>query len=568
MNQINRIVAFVSFLLCLFSGTQADVVGTRANALSMVLQTNARPVIAGFVDSCNKEQVLIARYLSDGTLDGTLNGTGYNVTLFGGGSQGKAVTMQTDGKIVVAGYSDNTIGLLRFTTAGILDPVFGTNGRVNLNLGLDEQGNAVLMQSGKILVAGNATVAGVTQFFVCRFNATGSLDTGFGTSGITTTLIGDGCGASAMGIQSTGRIVLAGTAVVAGQVVLALSRYTASGVPDATFGIGGTTNLPVGNFAVGSSMAIDSSNRILVAGYTISSGLHQIVVARFTANGTLDGSFGTSGVTVINIPDTEIDYAAGIVIQADGNIVVAGKSGAEVIVARLIGSNGSFDTTFGGGLGYVLTTIGEDAGAAAVVVQPADQMLLVAGYTDDSVFVARYDVDGNLDTTFGNLGSGWVIEPKGSPEALCGNCTVCPTGPQGPTGIASLGSYAYLYNSSLSLALSALNAVPVPFSTQGIVVNLTHSTTVNPDQIIINSSGTYKLTAVIDLNTAPDGANFEFYKNSAPITGTSFGLTGVGVVTVQSIVQASPGDFIQLIQTDLVNSSLAGVASLVVEQIA
>ena len=73
-------------------------------------------------------------------------------------------------------------------------------------------------------------------------------------------------------------------------------------------------------------------------------------------------------------------------------------------------------------------------------------MIVVAGYSDLSAFIARYDVDGNLDVTFGDSGTGYNINPEGSLEALCGNCTVCPAGPTGATGIASLGSYAYFYN--------------------------------------------------------------------------------------------------------------------------
>lgn len=460
-----------SFLLIAISlvRVDADVIGAQAYALGLTLQTNGRPVISGVVNSCNKDQVLLARYLTDGTLDGSLNGSGSVTTLFGGSAAGKAITLQTDGKMVVAGYSDNTIGLLRFTTGGVLDSAFGNNGRVNLNLGLDEQGNAVLMQSGKILVAGNATVAGATQFFVCRFNATGVLDAGFGTSGITTTLIGEGATANAMGIQSSGKIVLAGTAVVSGQVVFALSRYSSSGVLDNTFGTAGTTYAAINTFAAGTALAIDSSNKILVAGFSINGSSHTIAVARFTANGTLDGSFGTSGVKLIDIPSTDIDQGLGIAIQADGNIVVAGKSQSNIVVARLNGSDGSLDATFGSGDGYVTTAIGDDAGAFAVVIQPADQMIVVAGYSDLSVVLARYDVDGNLDTTFGDLGTGWIIDPKGSLESTCGNCTVCPTGPTGTIGLSSVSANGVTTTTSNSdVLMDSMNVTPAAGSYLGL----------------------------------------------------------------------------------------------------
>lgn len=569
---MNFVKSHFLIALFIFSNCSADIIGTQSSTFALVLQNNGRPVVSGFANSCDKDQVMIARYLTDGTLDGTLNGSGYNTTIFGGSAIGKAITVQpSDQKIVVAGFSDDTIGVLRYTTAGILDTAFGTGGRVNLNLGITEQGNAVAMQSGKILVAGNATVADVTQFFITRLNSNGALDTGFGTSGFTLTPIGDGATANAMGIQSNGKIILGGTTVISGQPRFALARYTSSGVLDTTFGTSGTTNVAIGTSAAGTALAIDSSNKIVLCGFSITSGNHVIAVARFTSSGTLDGTFGTSGIVTIDIPSTTIDHGLGIAIQADGNIVITGNSGSDLLVLRLNGTDGSLDTTFGGGAGYVLTTVGDEAGGTAVAIQPADQMIVVAGFTDISSLILRYDVDGNLDTTFGGSGLGYNINPEGSAEALCGTCTVCPTGATGATGAtgtASLASYAYFYNSSLSLLLNVLTPTPVPFDAEGAKVNITHSTITNPDQITIVNTGVYKLTAVVDLTTAVLATNFSFYKNGSPIAGTSFSLAGVGTVIVQAIASATAGDIFQLMQTNLISLTISGQTSITIEQIA
>ena len=547
----------------------ADVVGVQVQSLAIALQTNARPVISGFANSCDKDQVMSARFLTDGTFDGTYNGTGYNLTLFGGSAFGKAITVQpSDQKIVVAGFSDDSIGVLRFTTGGVLDTAFGTGGRVNLNLGLNETGNAVTMQSSKILVAGNATVGGVTQFFVTRLNANGALDTGFGTTGFTTTPIGDGCAANAMGLQSNGKIILGGVAVVSGQVVFAAARYSTSGVLDTTFGVSGTTSAVVGDFGVGNSLAVDGSNRIVIAGFAISGGVHQVAVVRFTSNGTLDGSFGTSGVVLHDIPSTDIDHGLGVAIQADGQIVVAGSSGTDALVMRLDGTDGSLDTTFGGGAGYVLTTIGDVAAATAVVIQPADQMIVITGISDLSAFIARYDVDGNLDVTFGGSGTGYNINPEGSLEALCGTCTVCATGPQGPTGIASLGSYAYFYNSTLSLDLSLSATSAIPYDSEGIKNNITHSTVTNTDQITIVSDGVYKITAVVDLVTASENTDFGLLRNGVVIPGSTLSLIGVGTVVLQATFIASAADVIQVAELGGGSSTVTGQTTFTIEQIA
>lgn len=593
MNFLKRI--FILILL-LEASAHADVIGTQTRALSMALQSNARPVVAGFAVNCSKQQIMIARYLTDGTLDGTLNGTGYDTTIFGVSAAGNAITIQpSDQKIVVAGYSDDTIGVLRYTTGGVLDTAFGTNGRVNLNLGFNEQGYGVAMQSGKILVGGGATVGGVTQFFVTRLNSTGAVDVAFGTSGITTTPIGDGAQASAIGLQSSGKIILAGLAVVSDHVVFAAARYTSLGVLDTTFGTAGTTYTNVGDFGFATGLAIDSSNRLLVVGYAISGGVTQIGLVRYTASGTQDGSFGSSGIVLLDVPGTTIDRGAGVAVQADGNIVVCGKSDTDIIVARFNGTDGSLDTTFGGGAGYVTTPIGSDAGASAIVVQPADQMLLVAGYSDLNVMVARYDGDGNLDTTFGDLGTGWILEPQGSADATCGNCTVCPTGPTGlvgatgsvgatgptgetgsggatgptgATGTATLGSYAYFYNTGLSLDLSLAATAPIAYDNEGIKNNITHSTITNADEITINTTGVYKVTAVIDLTVASLASNYALLKNGDIIPGSTFGVAGAGIIVVQATFAATAADVIQVAQLGVVATTVSGVTSITIEQIA
>lgn len=569
---MNFIKSHFLIALFIFSNCSADIIGTQSSTFALVLQNNGRPVVSGFANSCDKDQVMIARYLTDGTLDGTLNSSGYNTTIFGGSAIGKAITVQpSDQKIVVAGFSDDTIGVLRYTTAGILDTAFGTGGRVNLNLGITEQGNAVAMQSGKILVAGNATVADVTQFFITRLNSNGALDTGFGTSGFTLTPIGDGATANAMGIQSNGKIILGGTTVISGQPRFALARYTSSGVLDTTFGTSGTTNVAIGTTAAGTSLAIDSSNKIVLCGFSITSGNHVIAVARFTSSGTLDGTFGTSGIVTIDIPSTTIDHGLGVAIQADGNIVITGNSGSDLLVLRLNGTDGSLDTTFGGGAGYVLTTVGNEAGGRAVAIQPADQMIVVAGFSDISSLILRYDVDGNLDTTFGGSGLGYNINPEGSAEALCGTCTVCPTGATGATGAtgtASLASYAFLYNSTLSLNLSLSATAPISYDQEGIKQNITHSTGTNPDQITIASTGVYKATAVINLSAALLGSNFAFLLNGTVIPGTTIALPGTGTAVVQATFAATAGDILQVAQLGIVLITVSGVSSITIEQIA
>ncbi|MBC7912185.1 MAG: hypothetical protein H7Y30_16890, partial [Pyrinomonadaceae bacterium] len=133
-----------------------------------------------------------------GNLDRTFGTNGKAVTPIGpGADRGYAMALQPDGKIVVAGASTDANGsfdtaLTRYNTDGTLDQTFGTGGKVIVNLSsAGEVANAVALQSdGKILVAGYATVAGDSNFIVTRFNSNGSVDTSFGTNGSANTPVG------------------------------------------------------------------------------------------------------------------------------------------------------------------------------------------------------------------------------------------------------------------------------------------------------------------------------------------------------------------------------------------
>ena len=135
---------------------------------------------------------------------------------------------------------------------------------------------------------------------------------------------------------------------------------------DPTFGDGGvaTTNFPLHfAFASATSEAIDSSGGIVVAGYsTDADGDVRVVLARYTANGSVDSSFGDDGlvytpiVAYTQFPEEVLDTPA-VAIDPDGRIVVAGEGSkpappnqipknCDFSAARFF-SNGRIDPSFG-----------------------------------------------------------------------------------------------------------------------------------------------------------------------------------------------------------------------------
>src|SRR5439155_23998307 len=121
--------------------------------------------------------------------------------------------IQADGKIVVAGNAEtgtnNVFALARYNPDGSLDSSFDADGKVLTTFGADtSSANAIAIQPDqKILAAGGAN----GDFALARYNANGSLDASFGTSGKVTTSIGAGRdNAHALALQKDGKIVVVG----------------------------------------------------------------------------------------------------------------------------------------------------------------------------------------------------------------------------------------------------------------------------------------------------------------------------------------------------------------------
>ena len=266
---------------------------------------------------------VVVRFNSDGSLDGSFNGTGYAVTSFlqsgPGGSlfdQCNAIAIQSDGMIVSAGFTAETgpnhVALTRHTASGALDTGFGSGGKVDINAAATASSNSearalVLQPDGKLLVAGYALGAGNSEFLVMRLNVDGSLDTGFGGTGIVRTPVGPGEDiANAMVRQPDGKIVLAGSAIVAdGRRDFALARYTTTGTLDTSFGTGGLVTTPVGpGDDIAYALTLMPWGRLVAAGSarisTGGSGTDLAVVA-YNANGIPDHYFGNAGSRMVDV---------------------------------------------------------------------------------------------------------------------------------------------------------------------------------------------------------------------------------------------------------------------------
>jgi len=225
--------------------------------------------------------------------------------------------------------------------------------------------------------------------------------------------------ASSVALQADGKVVVAGTTQPNGGALGAISRYNTDGTLDTTFSIDGKVS--DSRFNSIQDVAVQADGKIVVVGraYPVNGNLGNFAIGRFDANGSPDTTFGTNGLVITNPGAYDTAYA--VAILSDGKILVTGESGypgAEQPVGftlQRFNDNGTLDKSFGNS-GLVRTFFTPELGsgyggqgnvrARDVVVQP-DGKIVVAGYsleTNNRFAVARYNSDGSLDTSFDNDG--------------------------------------------------------------------------------------------------------------------------------------------------------------------
>jgi len=318
-----------------------------------------------------------------------------------------------------------------YSQPGSLDNTFGTNGKVITPIGTSTDiARAIAVQSdGKIIAAGqsqNGTNPGT--FALARYNINGTLDNTFDGDGKVTTAIASNGIAFAVAIQSDGKIVVAGFASNGANNDFALARYNTNGSLDNTFDGDGklTTDFGSGNDQP-NALAIQSDGKIVVAGLASNGTNDDFALARYNTNGTLDNTFDGDGKLTTDF-SSGIDRGFGVTIQSDGKIVVAGfvrigTNNDDFALARY-NTDGTLDNTFDGD-GKLTTAIGSTNDQAYAIALQSDGKIVAAGaaqlgssFDERNFALARYNVDGTLDNTFD--GDGKVTLDFGRGESIGG----------------------------------------------------------------------------------------------------------------------------------------------------
>jgi uncharacterized delta-60 repeat protein len=363
-----------------------------------------------------------------GSLDTTFDGDGRVTTPIGlEFDEGRSVAIQTDGRLVAAGYSsngtNNDFAVVRYNTNGTLDTSFSDDGKALTPIfaASDDYAFSVAVQSdGRIVVAGFTVNASNADLAVVRYNTDGSLDTSFDGDGKAITPVGSSADIGySVAIQPDGRIVVVGTSRNGAVSDFAIIRYNTNGSLDTSFDGDGKVMTSIRGEDNARSVAIQTDGRIVVAGNSFEGSDTDFTLVRYNANGTLDTSFDGDGMVITPVGGV-VSVAYSVAVQTDGRIVAAGctvcisEPDDDFAVVRY-NTDGTLDTSFDGD-GKVVTQVGSGSDQAFSIATQTDGRLVVAGFSSNGsnadFGVVRYNTDGSLDNSFD--GDGKALTPIGS----------------------------------------------------------------------------------------------------------------------------------------------------------
>ena len=380
--------------------------GARGSAAAVAVLPDGRVLVAGTCCANLGDQatdLAVSRYTPAGALDPSFGDGGLARAPVPGVERARGLAVQADGRILVAGAAvdegaTSELALARFSADGRPDTGFGAGGLVRTRLGpAAAEAYAVVVHhvggEERPVVAGVAVRDdGTPAVVLARYTPQGGLDPGFGSGGTVLAPVGAAPGSAALAVQGVDgeeRLVVAGEVGAGGSGDVGLARFRPDGSPDAGFGSGGTVTASIGSGrdqVVG--LAVLQTGELLAATQSRHDGLNRMGLARFTAQGVADGSFGSGG-TVLG-PQGR---AAGLALEAGGRAFVAGSRYGDLLLARFR-RDGLPGHRFGTG-GAVATDLGTPSDIGGAVAVGTDGRPVVAASSGGRVVLARYEVAGS-----------------------------------------------------------------------------------------------------------------------------------------------------------------------------
>lgn len=341
--------------------------------------------------------------MADGPFTFTSGTSGpYSVTIFAQPA-GQTCSVQNGSGTATANVTSVTVTCLG---ASGRDTTFGAGGflRVTQSSDFDLWHGLVVNPDNSSVLAGTVDLSpGLSQWVVSKVTAAGAIDTTFGTNGHTFVTAGTGPDdAKAIVRDAMGRYLVAGSIQGMTNADLGVARLTAGGALDPTFGTNGVARFDLGGADVIEALTLDTMGRPVVVGARDGS---DIVVVRLTAAGALDATFATGGIFVQ--AGAMLNALRGVVTDASNNVIAVGYRANDSMVVKLT-SAGALDMTFGTmGVATVDLTTGLYADHLEAVALDGTRIVAAGGGLDSGAsnfYLAAFTATGALDTAFGSAG--------------------------------------------------------------------------------------------------------------------------------------------------------------------
>ena len=359
-------------------------------------------------------------YATDGDLDTTWGGDGVVVSTHTDSSAAYAIANYPDSRVLVVGSvtdsSASRILVNRFLADGSADTSCNGTGEFIDTVNDAVASDVVVLSDGSFVVAGTIQINNKGALFVAKFTNTCSFDATFGNNGVATYSAGDGTSARALTVQTDGKIIVVGveypTVSDSNDQRILVARFSAAGIIDNSFGINGRFISTANQKGQAQDVVIDSSGRIIFTGSIVGTvAPDAAIIGRLSSNGLLDSTFATQGYLIDEFNgDPQLNAIA---LRPNGNLVAVGTYGgpfpstqqSPIIVC--LTQTGAFDSDCGVNGWTYLPTANSDVYADDVFVT-ADNRILLSGASDDGTarpIVMRLNHNGTPDSSFATSGT-------------------------------------------------------------------------------------------------------------------------------------------------------------------
>lgn len=309
-------------------------IGVQDHGKAIALQPDGRIILSGYIFDGNNYYAVVARYFDDGDLDPTFGEAGVCHLPTLGNTE--TVALQDDGKIIVGGHANDNFGLARINTDGTIDTSYGADGyAITETTQYSFVFDLAVQDDGKIVAVG--MIGGTTSYsdvFVARYSTDGVLDSSFGTDGLYIKDLGGLADfGTAVDIQADGKIIIGSHKELEDPLEVpvydaTIIKLNSDGTHDNSFGSNGVATIKMveeANYV--SDVATQPDGKIAFTGSVVSSNgtRYHTYVTRLNSNGSLDQTFAEQGIKHINPFETE-DYLESVLVDENSNIFVAGYS--------------------------------------------------------------------------------------------------------------------------------------------------------------------------------------------------------------------------------------------------